>query len=371
MISACNNHLKLLSNDIEFDDSLLNISLYADEQEAMLTFTARNTWTAIISYPHQLPGDTTKWLVLEKKQGAPGTQHVAGKVLPNFTGETRQATIRFQSVSSTVDVEVTQSNLTHQNVLPQRYYLLSNYSYVKSYTNPQLPEENGTVEFAYDRDYRLIKATIKEDNKSPHTTTFTYGNHTIIEEEETNKGYFNLNSEGVITDLNISENDTCKIQGKLTYRNGYFSSSFINYQNNTTNSNTDKEYRATWNSGNLTKLYRYYPQTDKHTDTTMYYALSISNSPNINIDINYLISDMGLLCDELSMAKYLQMLGYMGYRCQRYLNIEEDTPNNRIYLYNYYTASDLPIVIEKRENTEDGETIAETVYRMHYELVAR
>ena len=102
----------------------LTQTAFADEgTTGSFTFTAKDKWTATVREVKSTKSNGMSWLTLfhngvETYKGSAGTFTMTISLAPNYSGETRAATIEIVSGNDKITITVTQSEITEEGYVP-------------------------------------------------------------------------------------------------------------------------------------------------------------------------------------------------------------------------------------------------------------
>ena len=261
-----------------------------DETTGGFTFTAQSSWTATVketaptgrSVLSGTRASDVSWLRLlldgsEKYSGDAGKFTLTIELDPNYSGETRSATITIKSGDDSITITVTQDGKTEQGEVPteptqKRVKKLSITS-----THPESAGRVTTGEFEYDNQGRVTKLTnVNFDGVGTQSvdvynyvsSTKVTGTHTYTNGGGDGAGSFTLtlNAEGLLVSSEDSykmnyESKADKITGAYEYSDGYLSKVTELSKRNYDEYESKKIIDMTWTSGNMTKIVAssYYP----------------------------------------------------------------------------------------------------------------
>lgn len=321
----------------------LNQTVYADNTEKGITFTATEAWRTEVDYSGTKATNAGgQWVTLDPPSGGAGEVTIKVTLAVNRTGADRFAKVRIVCGGTTITIVIEQKGETEEGKIPDAGTydkLVSKIEITRTGTGFKTTYSEWL--FTYDSKNRITSYyeyyNIVNGNKSlewSHDYTYSSNTITALEKEYTGDktfeylNTFNQNEKGNIiewkkdyNEIGIPEVD----KGKLTYKDGYFSSS-------ATTAGETEPYGdlATWENGNLVKV----AYSDERYHTTIEYG----NIRNVyNIDFNYLIAESEtLLC--LGFGDWgMKPFGYFGKRSTYLMTKESDSYDNRFYMYEYKT----------------------------------
>jgi hypothetical protein len=378
-------------------------TLYANSEVAWLTFTAEAEWEVFVP-------DKDRWVSVVEDQdyAKPGERVLFMDIEPNFSGETRTATVTILSRMTQQQVTLTQSGQDTQGKVPEPYYLLtemvriaplydavagsaaepvfgsatdpaSGSATLSTRTSPQVdPSANVKIfTFNYNTNQQLDWITVKHSSDEYTGEGFTYDythpNEIVIQGHQTTGGLlptgtFKLNDRGWVESYQYNAPGTV-VNCALQYDDdrligGSFTATGVETGTSTIAST------VTWTGDNLTKLA--FGAGDNKTDLVeiRYSSSDLRNRTEINFDLNYLIDQTGFFSNlPLSDNFYLQAAGRTGKRSKYYLTEQRDLLDGANYNFIYeMDARNLPIRVAVVKNSDASSIIQ---YDFSYKPVIR
>lgn len=354
----------------------MNQTVYADNTEKGITFTATENWRTEVDYTGTKATEAAEpWVTLDPASGGAGEVTIKVTLSVNRTGADRIAKVRIVCGGTTITIVIEQKGETEEGKIPDAGTydkLVSKIDVTRTYIW-QTDSETSKSQwlFAYDAQNRITsfkEYRILDGKPTPDEFyEFAYSGNTITSEEtiydnnrtEETQIIYILNSEGNIVEWSDNYTEMGKPfnnKGKITYKDGYFSSSVITY------SGGDKysDY-AIWENGNLVKA--------ADSDNNRYYTLiEYSNILNdYNIDFNYLLAESEWLDCLAFEGRGMKPFGYFGKRSAYLISKETDSYDNNTYTHEYKTDSKGYIneIILTRYDSK-GEKTSEKVLEISY-----
>ncbi len=311
------------------DGGQLEQTFSADDSEGGVTFTCTADWTASVTETKSV-----SWITVSPDHGGPGTYTLKITLLPNDTGSDRSATVTITSGATVIAVTVTQGAENGGVTPPEPTGMKYVRRIVHTVWNEiDYPEQPGKAEsersditalLTYDAQGRLTEVLVTEpdgDYEMRGTTSLRWLDGAVeitlrFEERygsEVASYMLNLDSYGYVASW-TGEEDGEREEGTLHYDNGYLSRADHGGEWPWTS-------RTTWTGGDLTEVV-----DSEGTDyrTTAEYG-SIANNPNINLDLNYIISQTEWYsCLGFDSNLWAQPIGLTGKRSAHYMTRETD-----------------------------------------------
>lgn len=349
----------------------LNQTVYADNTEKGITFTATEAWRTEVDYTGTKATEAAEqWVTLDPSSGGAGEVTIKVTLSVNRTGADRIAKVRIVCGGTTITIVIEQKGETEEGKIPDAgtYDKLVSKIDVTNTNIWQTGSVTSNTEwsFAYDNQNRITFYKEYSTVDGGLSSEFAYSGNTITSVEtiydnnaiEEIRSTYILNAEGNIVEWSnnyIEMGKPFNNKGKITYKDGYFSSSVITYSGG-------DEYSdyVIWENGNLVKA--------ADSDNRYYTLIEYGNIRNdYNIDFNYLLAESEWLDCLAFEGRGMKPFGYFGKRSAYLISKETDSYDNNSYTHEYKTDSKGYIneIILTRYDSK-GEKTSEKVLKISY-----
>lgn len=349
----------------------LNQTVYADNTEKGITFTATEDWRTEVDYTGTKATEAAEpWVTLDPASGGAGEVTIKVTLSVNRTGADRIAKVRIVCGGTTITIVIEQKGETEEGKIPDAgtYDKLVSKIDVTNTNIWQTGSVTSNTEwsFAYDNQNRITFYKEYSTVDGGLSSEFAYSGNTITSVEtiydnnaiEEIRSTYILNAEGNIVEWSnnyIEMGKPFNNKGKITYKDGYFSSSVITYSGG-------DEYSdyVIWENGNLVKA----ADSDNRYHTLIEYG-NIRN--DYNIDFNYLLAESEWLDCLAFEGRGMKSFGYFGKRSAYLISKETDSYDNNTYTHEYKTDSKGYIneIILTRYDSK-GDKTSEKVLKISY-----
>lgn len=343
----------------------LNQTVYADNTEKGITFTATEAWHTEVDYSGTKATNAGgQWVTLDPPSGGAGEVTIKVTLAVNRTGADRFAKVRIVCGGTTITIVIEQKGETEEGKIPDAG------TYDKLVSKIEIANTNYLINttsysewlFTYDAQNRITSYKENDIEDGKHimdwSDEYTYSGNTItcLEKVDDNgkiieyRSTYTLNEEGNVSEWEEEYNETGKPEvnkGTITYTDGYFSSSASAVSGRDPDSDS-----AVWENGNLVKA----ADSDPKYFSTMEYGKTRNA---YNIDFNYLLASSEWLdCLGFGMQG-IKPFGYFGKRSANLMTKETDSENNHYSVFEYRTDAEGyidQIVITGHESNGDIES---------------
>lgn len=352
----------------------LNQTVYADNTEKGITFTATEAWRTEVDYTGTKATEAAEqWVTLDPSSGGAGEVTIKVTLSVNRTGADRIAKVRIVCGGTTITIVIEQKGETEEGKIPDAgtYDKLVSKIDVTNTNIWQTGSVTSNTEwsFAYDNQNRITFYKEYSTVDGGLSSEFAYSGNTITSVEtiydnnaiEEIRSTYILNAEGNIVEWSDNYTEMGKPfnnKGKITYKDGYFASSETTYSGGSDYS--DYSDYAIWENGNLVKA--------ADSDNRYYTLIEYGNIRNdYNIDFNYLLAESEWLDCLAFEGRGMKPFGYFGKRSAYLISKETDSYDNNTYTHEYKTDSKGYIneIILTRYDSK-GEKTSEKVLKISY-----
>lgn len=354
---ACSDDNNAIDN-ISISKDQQNQTVYANETEKTIRFTATEAWQTQVDYitAKSMAASADNWVTLDPPRGEAGEVAIKVTLGLNTTGSDRRAEVKITCGKTTVSVVIEQKGKTAEGEVPAPLKKVNTVE-IREITNSEegSSERKDLYTFKYDERGRLVQQSLLENNGMETVLQLSYevaGEVRITEQRESEQWIVTLNEQGHATQLEVKGsyggyNDQVYTFGydadghlmkeswkdhsseveyiEYSWENGNFAASVHCFGNNEENGGGDDQVDPGYNPA----LFRQGSDLYRDTLESGYTYLNSPENHTLNIDPNLFFSTLGKNNYNANSNAYyprkgrldlLAMWGFAGERSRQYVN---------------------------------------------------